>query len=51
MEVIDNPVRLSDMPPTIRTPAPEVGQHTEEILLEYGYGRDDIQQFKREGTV
>jgi crotonobetainyl-CoA:carnitine CoA-transferase CaiB-like acyl-CoA transferase len=51
MEVIDNPVRLSDMPPTIRTPAPEIGQHTEEILLEYGYRRDDIERFKGEGTV
>jgi CoA:oxalate CoA-transferase len=28
------PVRLSETPGRVRDPAPELGQHTEEILLE-----------------
>lgn len=51
MDVIDNPVRLSEMPPTIRTPAPEIGEHTDEILLEYGYSHDEIQLFKNENVI
>lgn len=32
-------------------PAPEFGQHTEEILLEYGYTWEDIARFKQEGII
>jgi crotonobetainyl-CoA:carnitine CoA-transferase CaiB-like acyl-CoA transferase len=32
-------------------PAPEFGQHTEEVLLEYGYTWEDIVNFKEEGTI
>ena len=51
IEVIDNPIRLSETPATIRTPAPEFGQNTEEVLLENGYSWDDIQKFKNEGVI
>ena len=36
MEVIANPIRLSETPASIRMPAPEFSQHTEEVLLELG---------------
>jgi len=32
-------------------PAPEFGQHTEEVLLEYGYSWEDIARFKDEGAI
>jgi crotonobetainyl-CoA:carnitine CoA-transferase CaiB-like acyl-CoA transferase len=51
MEVITNPVRLSDTPATLRTPAPEFGQHTEEVLLEYGYSWEDIACLRDGGVV
>jgi crotonobetainyl-CoA:carnitine CoA-transferase CaiB-like acyl-CoA transferase len=51
MELVANPVKLSTVPTTIRRPAPESGQHTEEILLEYGYSRKDIEQLKEQGVV
>ena len=43
---VTSPVQLSKTPGSIRTVAPELGQHTEEILLEMGYNWDDITAFK-----
>ena len=37
-------------PATVRIPAPEFGQHTEEVLLEHGYTWEDIPQFKAQGA-
>jgi len=51
IEEIANPVNLSKTPASIRMPAPEFGQHTEEVLLEYGYTWEDIAQFKQEGVI
>jgi len=51
IEVIANPITLSKTPATIRMPAPEFGQHTEEVLLEYGYTWEDIEQFKQQGVI
>lgn len=35
----------------IRLPAPQLGQHTEEILLELGYSRDDISNLKDQEII
>jgi len=51
MKVIENPVHLSETPATIRTAAPEIGQHSEEILLENGYSKKDIEQFQKRGVI
>jgi crotonobetainyl-CoA:carnitine CoA-transferase CaiB-like acyl-CoA transferase len=48
---VANPVRMSKDPASVRMPAPELGQHTEEVLLEYGYTWDDIARLKEEGTI
>jgi len=39
---IGSPVRLSDTPACPGTVAPELGQHTEEVLLEAGYTWEEI---------
>ena len=46
-----NPVIMSNDPATVRMPAPEFGQHTEEVLLEYGYTWEDIARFKQDGAI
>jgi crotonobetainyl-CoA:carnitine CoA-transferase CaiB-like acyl-CoA transferase len=45
------PIKLSKTPGRVRHSAPELGQHTEEILLESGYDWDEIQAFRSAGTV
>jgi len=51
IEVVGSPFHLSRTPATVRTPGPEFGQHTEEVLPESGYTRDDIEQFKRDRVI
>lgn len=46
MTMVNNPMRLSATPGSIRRPAPEFNQHTEEVLLEFGFDWDDIAKFK-----
>ena len=43
--------RLSDTPGAIRTPAPSLGQHTEEILGGIGVSADQIAALKAEGAL
>ncbi len=51
IEEVANPINLSKTPATIRMPAPEFSQHTEEILLELGYTWEDIERFKQQGVI
>jgi hypothetical protein len=46
-----NPIKLSKMPSSIRTTAPEMGQHTEEVLLENGYFWDEMAHPKEGGII
>jgi crotonobetainyl-CoA:carnitine CoA-transferase CaiB-like acyl-CoA transferase len=45
------PVRLSDAPGSIRSPAPELGQHTGEVLLGLGYRKETIETLRQEKIV
>ena len=45
------PFKLSKMPGAIRRPAPTLGQHTWEVLMEIGYSEDDISVMVNEGAV
>ncbi|MBI2830361.1 MAG: CoA transferase [Chloroflexi bacterium] len=51
MKVIASPVKFRQNPASVKTPAPEVGQHTEDILLELGYSWEDIGRFKEQGVI
>ncbi len=45
------PVQLSKTPLSVKSPAPELGQHTEEVLLEIGYTWDDINAMREAGSI
>ena len=50
-EVVPAPIDFSETPWNIREAAPELGQHTEEILLETGHSWAEIAKFKERGTI
>ena len=50
-KMIGFPYEFSRGSPSVRRPAPELGQHTEEVLLEMGYTWDDIVELKNQGVI
>ena len=44
-------IQTSETPASIRRVAPEIGEHTEEILLETGYSWDDIGKLQDKGVI
>jgi len=51
MKFVTTPVKFGQNPASLRKPPPEVGQHTEEILLDLDYSWDDIAQLKEQGVI
>ena len=44
-------IKLSATPGSIRFLAPELGQHTNEILSELGYGQETIEKWRNDGAI
>ena len=42
LAVVGQPVALSRTPSKIAVPPPEIGQHTDEVLAEFGFGASEI---------
>ena len=45
------PVKLSETPGRIRRRAPDLGEHTREVLLEAGYSAGDVDKMREAGAV
>jgi len=51
LKLVASPVNFSQNPASYETPAPEVGQHTEQILLNLGYEWENISELKDNGVI
>ncbi len=52
MTIIGNPIKLSETKPSVRTPAPALGEHTEELLHELlGWDAEKVQKLREEGVL
>jgi crotonobetainyl-CoA:carnitine CoA-transferase CaiB-like acyl-CoA transferase len=49
--LVANPVQFDETPPTNLRPAPEHGQHTEQVLLDLGLSWEEIAACKEAGAV
>ena len=51
MDLIGQPINMSRYDPRTGMPTPDSGQHTDEILAEYGYDADHISKLRAEGVI
>lgn len=52
MKLVSPPVKFSESKPSIRTPPPTLGQHTDEVLSELlGMQSSEIEALKKDGVV
>lgn len=52
MKLVNTPVKYSYSKPSIRTPPPTLGQHTDEVLAEVlGMSTSDISTLRKDGVV
>jgi crotonobetainyl-CoA:carnitine CoA-transferase CaiB-like acyl-CoA transferase len=49
--LLNSPVQFSDTPARVRWVAPQLGEHTEEVLLEYGYSWEELEKLKEKGAI
>ena len=49
--VVGTPVKFSRMKAGVRTPAPQQGEHTDQVLAEYGYSSADIAALRAKKVV
>ena len=51
LRVIDMPVSEHGVRAELRLPPPLLGEHTDAVLAELGYGSDDVEGLRRDGAV
>jgi len=51
LDILRNAVRMTDAPPTVRSPSPDLGADTDEVLAELGYPRGQIDRLRAQGVI
>ena len=50
-EVLGQPILMSRSKASVKRPPPTLGQHTDEVLAEVGFGAGDIKKFREDGAI
>ena len=51
VDLVGNPIRLSETPVTYRLPPPTLGQHTDDVLRELGLDEAELASLRAEGAI
>jgi formyl-CoA transferase len=51
LTLVGQPVELSRTPSRLRVAPPECGEHSDEVLREFGYSAAEIEELRRNGTI
>ena len=51
IRIVGSPLGLSETPVTVSTPPPELGQNTEEILLDAGFAWSEVEALRNDGAT
>ena len=51
MNLVGQPINMSRFQPRTGMPTPKSGQHTDEVLAEYGYDTETIAELRAKGVV
>ena len=49
--MVGQATKLTRTPQVMHSPTPDLGQHTEEILLELGINSDEFEILKKQGVI
>jgi crotonobetainyl-CoA:carnitine CoA-transferase CaiB-like acyl-CoA transferase len=51
LDIVRNAVQMTGVPGTVRTPSPELGADSDEVLADLGYSPAEIGQFRAAGVI
>ncbi len=51
VRMINNPIKLSKTPSRVTSRAPDLGEHTDQIMSELGYSEQDIADLRKAGII
>jgi len=51
VRMVANPIRLSESPVRYERPPPMIGQHTEEVLAEFGFDAARMAALREQGVI
>ena len=51
IELVGQPIKLSNAEFSVRSATPELGEHTDDVLAEYGYAHGEIEELRAAGAI
>ena len=51
LKTLGSPIKLSATPPDVSRRAPQLGEHTDQVLTEAGFNEQEIAMFREAGAV